>query len=62
MTHWTPSRKLAVIKEHRNGASEVDIFVKYGVTAPELREWIAKDEKHGPQGLRVTYLDKYRGN
>lgn len=58
--NWPKSRKLAVLKEYLSGVNEMEIFSKYGVTAPELREWQRAVETHGEGALRVTKLTKYR--
>jgi hypothetical protein len=57
---WVKSRKVAVINEHLSGLSEEVIYLKYGITGPELREWVRKYKTFGEYSLRITKETLYR--
>lgn len=59
---WVKSKKLAVINAIDNGyISEQSAIDIWGLSKEELDQWRTMIQKHGPNGLRVTHLNKYRG-
>lgn len=58
---WVASRKARLLHAIEDGEmTDMDAYIKYGVTGPELKEWREKYNKYGMRGLRVTQIKKYR--
>lgn len=60
MIRWVKSKKLAVLAEIEAGATDEEIFAKYGIEPHETKEWMDAISKYGIGGLRVTHTSKYR--
>jgi Protein of unknown function (DUF1153) len=60
-TRWVTSRKALVIAAIRGGLLTLDDAAKrYSLTLDELAEWQAYFDRHGPRGLRTTFVQQYR--
>lgn len=58
---WVASRKARLIRAIEDGEmTDLDAYIAYGITKPELDEWREKYTKFGLRGLRVTHVKKYR--
>lgn len=58
---WVASRKARLIRAIEDGeTTDMDAYIMYGITGPELAEWRRLYETHGLKGLRSTKINKYR--
>ena len=58
---WVMSRKAKVIAAIRGGLISMDEAVqRYRLTHDELSGWQAYFDRHGPRGLRTTFVQQYR--
>jgi len=58
---WVASRKARLLRMIEDGSlTELDAYIKYGITGPELREWQEAYENRGLTGLKVNYSDRKR--
>jgi hypothetical protein len=61
ITRWTIKAKLAICEAIDLGElSRAAALERYSLTGEELDSWIAKAERHGLPGLRVTRIKQYR--
>ena len=59
---WVITRKAAVVAAVHNGKISRDEVCRiYNISAEELLNWERLLGMHGPAGLRVTQVQKYRG-
>ena len=58
---WVPRRKAEVVAAVERGIlTAVDACKRYNMTMEEFASWKQLVRRHGPQGLRVTQLQKYQ--
>lgn len=59
--NWVASRKARLLHAIYDGEmTEMDAYINYGITGPELSEWRKLYEKHGINGLKTTKMQRYR--
>jgi len=59
---WTFGRKAAVVAAVANGELTFEEACRrYQLSAEEVLSWQQAFEAHGPRGLRVRALQRYRG-
>ncbi len=59
MIHWTASRKARLIRAIEDCEfTDMDAFILYGITGPELDEWRKNYEQYGLRGLKITKAKK----
>jgi hypothetical protein len=60
---WVTQRKAAVVAAVRQGLiSREEAYRRYELSEEELSSWQLSFETYGIEGLRVTYLQQYRGD
>ena len=58
---WTARRKVAVVKAVRAGRLTPETACRtYGLSGEELAAWERLLDRHGPDGLKVTRLQRLR--
>jgi len=58
---WVASRKMAVVKAVMYGLIPLkEVLESYGLSEEEFNSWQLAVEKHGPNALKTTSLQKYR--
>lgn len=58
---WVASRKARLIRAIEDGEmTDLDAYIQWGITGPELEEWRKRYAEYGLHGLRVTHVKKYR--
>ncbi|PIE15463.1 MAG: hypothetical protein CSA70_00160 [Rhodobacterales bacterium] len=58
---WVASRKASVVRGVVYGLiSQEDALKRYGLSREEFFEWVHAVSAHGEQGLKTTFLQKYR--
>jgi Protein of unknown function (DUF1153) len=60
---WVARHKAAVVAAVRRGLiTREDAYRRYELSEEELSSWQLSFETYGIEGLRVTYLQQYRGD
>jgi hypothetical protein len=60
---WVAQRKAAVVAAVRRGLiSREEAYRRYELSEEELSSWQLSFETYGIEGLRVTYVQQYRGD
>lgn len=60
-TRWVASRKACVVRAVAHGLiGREQAIERYGLSDEEFDGWIAAIDRHGPKGLRVTAIQKYK--
>lgn len=58
---WVASRKAAVVRGVIYGLIHQDEALRrYCLSKEEFLEWVSAVSEHGEEGLKTTYLQKYR--
>ena len=58
---WVASRKAAVVRAVVHGLiHEAEALEMFGLSAEELSEWTHAVDRHGPEALKATAVQKFR--